>query len=35
MIANILRTEWIRRALPLVLTAVVAGAGVAFAFSGG
>jgi hypothetical protein len=35
MIANILRAEWIRVALPLVLTAAVAGAAAAFAFSGG
>jgi uncharacterized membrane protein len=35
MIANILSAEWIRRALPLVLTVAVAGAAVAFAFSGG
>jgi hypothetical protein len=35
MIANILRTEWVRMALPLVLTAAVVGAGLAFAFSGG
>jgi uncharacterized membrane protein len=35
MIANILRAEWIRMALPLVLTVAVVGAGVAFALSGG
>jgi len=33
MIANILRTEWIQAALPLVLTLAVIGAGVAFALS--
>jgi hypothetical protein len=33
MIANILRTEWIQTALPLVLTLAVIGAGVAFALS--
>jgi hypothetical protein len=34
MIANILRADWIRTALPLVLTAAIVGAGAAFAFLG-
>jgi hypothetical protein len=35
MIANILRVEWIRMALPLILTVAVVGGGLAFAFSSG
>jgi hypothetical protein len=35
MIANILNAEWMRVALPLVLTIAVIGGGLAFAFWGG
>ena len=33
MIANILRAEWARNVLPLVLTIAVVGGGLAFAFA--
>ena len=34
MASNILRADWIRRVLPLILTIGVVGAAVGFAFSG-